>query len=367
MIQICFNPIMTQRTGGDDSHSSAQSRYAVPGHRVLSKLLHVNREARSEALTFYRVRIPCTFTQSSPKQDRAACTTPGRDMLLFNPEYDVLQLIPFWPDHTLLADFLLNLSALDPRHVGLRNLAVDISHLPVPGPWKTPPPPPSAALRSLFAGLHEVFLITTTSLGRMPVPTRNQRGDRAVLLLNQSMPVRAASPAFSRLPRDPRPIAAGLRRVYAGAEERSFLAAWRALLARFGVAPGDVRARMSWLLAFEAARPKVDSRDVAEAFVRGKQDRWLGKGPGPSLADDLEVLVDQGLSSADLRAEDLRGADEVAFGYWLFPLDLSQTLAERSVKKEEEEDKWEFMHHWVTRSLHDLSEYWPELLLIDLA
>ncbi|KAF3760002.1 hypothetical protein M406DRAFT_335214 [Cryphonectria parasitica EP155] len=370
MIQICIHPLQNTNAG---SHAHTGYGAAVRGRRVPSKLLRICREARNEALAFYRVHIPCSFTHGTPEQERAAaCTAPGRDLLPFSPEYDILQLIPYWPDYTLITDFLLSLCALDPRCVGLRSLAVDISQLRLQSQQGALPPPAAgaarmAALRALFAGLHEVFLITALPLGRMLVPARDRRtGDSAVLLLNSAMPVRAHTPAFTRLPRDSRPIDQDLRRVYMADGHIGAVHSGHAFLARLGIELGDLQAQVSWLVTFEPAR-EIYSREMAEAFLQGEEDRCSSEQvPKPGLADHLERLVDQGLASAHNTMKGLYELPDVAFGFWRFPLYPSQTFVEKGLG-EEEEDGWEFAFNWVTRPLNDLSDCWPELVLMNLA
>lgn len=398
MIQICIYPNLRANSDSGESHAP-QPRYRAAGraHRVLSKLLSVNHEARDVAVAFYRVRIPCTLTRASPKQAIAAVSAVQQehDTLPINPEYDVLQLsVSFSPDITIVQDFLRSLKALDPRGIGLRNLAIDVDDWPFheqeakkSSSTSTPSADTHAsALRGLFSGLDEIYLTTTVSLGRVLVPARPRRDDsqREILFLNRAMPVCAHTPKFTRISRDRRPSVVvveeeDLRRVFTadnGLGLDSQALAGRALLLQLGAQLGDMRAiRMSWLVAFRPAK-EVHSHETAEEFVREEEARWAGTGPGPSFVDDWERLSGRYLcevsderkcvdADSDSLVKDLRGSGEVAFGYWSFYLDLNAPI---DVKTEDKEaDAWAFEHHWVTRPLHDFSKHLPEFISMDLA
>ena len=86
----------------------------------LNPLLWVNNEARQATLSFYRVHLPF------PRQD-------GEQVLYLNPEYDVFCVRPEFrpktlppspeprpqpPPRTLLADFLHDVKAYDPKNQG---------------------------------------------------------------------------------------------------------------------------------------------------------------------------------------------------------------------------------------------------------
>lgn len=405
MARICIHPIF-QHADSDspDGHTPRTMGYraTVRGPRSLSKLLRVSREARRAALAFFRVRIPCAFTRASPEEPRhrVSAAEAGLDDLLplpFNPEYDVLHLsTSLWLHHFLAHDFLLDLPGLDPRDVGLRNLALDVNGTLLqhnaatggkvsPSPSGTSAESRAAALRMLVSGLHEVLFITTTALSRVLVPAWPRGGDRPrheVLLLNRAIPVLAHTPAFTRFPRDPRPLdeAVDLRRLFTSEPLglRTQALAARARLARLGALepddlPADVRLR--WLLAFQPWGGEVHSRKTAEAFVATEEARWAGEGPGPSLADELKGWVDRlrkndqvgedaGGGAHQPRVDDLRGTAGTVFGYWSFPLNPIHLDA---VEEAEEAGALDFFHHWVMRPLQDFSKSWPELLMMELA
>ena len=63
------------------------ARPIINGYQSFNKLLHVNRESRIAALSFYRVHIPCKI-QGGPTGEGEI--TPG--IFYFNPEYGFLLL-----------------------------------------------------------------------------------------------------------------------------------------------------------------------------------------------------------------------------------------------------------------------------------
>lgn len=424
MIQICVHPVFQCApgdSGGDFTPITTGYRTAVRGPRVLSRLLRVSREARRAALAFFRVRIPCTFRAVPPTNilDTASTMAPGHDtlLLLFNPEYDVLRLsISVWPFHPIGDDFLLDLPGLDPRGIGLRNLALDDNDFLLHNAAareereeRSLSPPTAgaesaraAALRALVSGLHEVLFVTHMNLAGALVPAWPRGGDPSrqveALLLNRAMPVLAHTTAFTRLPRDPRPLsaAADLGRVYVPEQLglRGRARAARAALERLGaLGAGDLPAsvRTSWLLAVKPAGREVRDRETAEAFVQAEEAGWAGEEPWPSLAQELAELLDRlrpgdgsddrvndddggrdaSGGARDARAKDLHGKAGVAFGYWSFPLNPilldAPAAAEEAEEAEEEAGAWNFSHYWVTKSMYDFSKTWPELLLMELA
>lgn len=357
MIQICIyaNPHGADDSGENGTPVQLRYRVAVLGYRILSKLLSVNHEARRVAVTFYRVRIPCTFTLAPLKQVLRAVTTVPEEVhnLPFNPEYDVLQVsVFFWPDDSTVGVFLLDLKALDPRAIGLRELALDVDDWPSHGEGPNRPPSPSTtntntratALRRLFSGLDEILFTTTVSLGRVLVPARPRRDNsqREILFLNRAMPVCAHTPAFTRISRNSRPVIEreDLRRVFTrdtGPDLHAQALAGRALLAYLGAQSEDLRAvRMSWLLAFSPSK-EIYSREKAEEFMRAEEARWVGSRPGPSFADELERVSGRYLSEvsdqrkdantkSDSLVKNVRGSDDVVFGYWQFPLGSNELV-----------------------------------------
>ena len=82
---------------------------------TLTPLLRVNRECRQAALHFYRVQIPCDRVRYGEQRK-----------LYFNPEFDYLQVRPKG-DPEILADFVHDFKAYDPRGVGIISMGIGMS------------------------------------------------------------------------------------------------------------------------------------------------------------------------------------------------------------------------------------------------
>ncbi|ROW04781.1 hypothetical protein VMCG_04899 [Cytospora schulzeri] len=89
------------------------------GHKINSKFLRVNKEAREVALAFHRVHLP--FSLRDPGTNRAEEST-----LYLNPEHDILHIDADAPVRETLIDFFWDLKAYDPRGVGLVKMAIDL-------------------------------------------------------------------------------------------------------------------------------------------------------------------------------------------------------------------------------------------------
>lgn len=111
-------------------HTEIQA--TVGGRKILSKLLRVNCESRQEAYAFYRVHLPCRFTKKD-RDGRLVNGTRHEHTMLLNPEHDFF----FVRTHNNCSPFHMNYMAfltyikdtLDPRHVGVLDLAIDYHRL----------------------------------------------------------------------------------------------------------------------------------------------------------------------------------------------------------------------------------------------
>lgn len=384
MVQVCVHPLPPIST---EDHAKVRYGVAVRGYNVLSKLLRVNREARSEVLAFYRIHIPCYFSRGAIyKEINEVCAAPRRNILFFNPEYDVLELLLRFTDSAAITEFLLNLHETDPRHVGICKLAILIDPQPLARPHsmeevRLPSPdaatPRTLALRELLAGLNEVFLIHTHLPGQVLFTVHEQirsfEGssfeDIPVGLVDHTTPLHAHGPAFTRLPRDPRTIDENLWKAHISLGTMFW--AWRSFLVGLGVDASSLHARMSCLLTSFSFGDIVQGRAAAEAYVRKQEPWWRENVPGVSNRfDNLRRLVGRVATRADTQPRDFPRTAGVVFGYWLFPLDRHLASIDRTIAGDEvAEDGWEFtIHGWLKSvPLHALSGTLPELLMVDLA
>lgn len=348
------------------------------GKGVLSEILHVNREAREEATRFYRVHLPCGFTTVDPdsKHGRSAAV---KGILLLNPDYDFVHVKPFCVFYqTSLASFLVWVkTCLDPRRIGIQNLALDLrcvslcgNHRDLPQSWESRIEVVAERRRFVDAieSLQEVFFITTVDSGRLINPRDKYELETDEFIFNRSIPIHTLAPRFTRLPRDPRPIPQDdLRKVVTyNNHPQEVLRHWHVLLECLGSTA--CQARYSWLLSFDAkgryVREIHHSKD-AEAFIRREDDDWNERVLGSSISGEVDRNIACGRASPDVRTKTLDQAPQPAFGFWLFPLmsegadekDSAEGGAEAVVVEEEEESY---------SRVRDLSAYRPGLILADL-
>lgn len=313
-------------------------------YQVLSKLLRVNSESRDAALNFYRVHLPCRFTRDTTW---TAATTPGT--LHVNPEYDFLQIHPEWPVKDTLVDFLYHLkTTLDPRGVGLLNLAVDINALNGNDLYKLEASDLDPAATTVFvatlAQLCEVFFVSISRVGRQILPW--QCIPTSDTIFNRSFPIIAMTPTFERLHRDPRPITQDLRQIFEPSfDPRHTFRLWQQLLKKWGASPPKIEYRL--LLAFEpTSDDQIFDRGSAKRWLQKEDDAWTGKLPrGDGMFSHLKFPI--GAEHEKYRNEDLERAVKPAFGFWLFPVEALGALEEGQN---------------LGQAL-DLTEHWPELAL----
>ncbi len=271
-----------------------KSAYQIP-----CVLLQVNTESRKAALSFYRVRIPCSIWKMGSK-----VSSRISGIIYFNPEYDVLSVRLRSQD--TLPEFLYRLKTIyDPRHVGLLHLALGPECYRKPDRFADSmisalPPDMRVAVAEVLGQLHEVFFIFSERL--------ENHYSR-----NRSLPVMATVPNFERFPRDLRGISQDLQNmlyVY-DLSSRFLLRTWLQRLEEKGMSPA--RAQYRLLLAYEPLVRILD-REGAERWVREKDDSPTTG----SIADrdQNEVPCSRRLA----RHEDPDYVNSRAFGFWLFPL-----------------------------------------------
>lgn len=333
----------------------------VSGRNVLSKLLRVNRESRSEAREFYRICIPCDFTRDN-FVNRTTEPTSLLYTLPFNPEYDFLYVkFRSQPYQLTLAAFLLYIkTCLDPHYIGVRNLALDCGDLSEThsAPWEICTQSERKTITESFRDLNEVFFITEPScqLGRHIFPSLSHGVYASTVIFNRSTPILSQYPAFSRLARDPRPIERDLRKVFTSRTcPETAILPWSALLKALNATGGQTL--YSWVLAYRPSKyvDSIYSMNDAQVFVQREDDAWNGRVEGPSISDSLDRAIACGRASPDIRTKDLDQAAPPAFGYWQF------ALRSEGIESHRAQDNYP-----QTWRLLDLSAFSPALLLADL-
>ena len=340
--------------------TTKRERYCavVDGCQVLSKFLRVNRESREEALKFYRVHLPCRFTDAAAGEGK---TNPG--ILHFNPEYDFLRINPDWPVKDTLLDFLYHLkTTYDPHHVSVLNLAVDLNgfgnDLRLLQSSDLDSKVRTASVETLTQ-LYEVFFVSTPRAGRQIVGLLSGLLTFETMF-NRSFPIMAMPPTFERLHRDPRPITQDLRKVLTGTRDsRHMVQVWRQLLKKWRVFPPEIEYR--FLLAFDptVGGDQISDRRSAQRWLQKEDDIWTGVDSDESFFRKKNVKWPIGASSEKYRDEDLETAVRPAFGFWLFPLDALGPLHGEGFSEQAG------VPHLVKPML-DMTAHWPELALLNL-
>ncbi|CAJ2503710.1 Uu.00g111040.m01.CDS01 [Anthostomella pinea] len=308
------------------------------GCQLLSKLLRVNSEARQEAQAFYRVHVPCTFRW------KGVLSEPG--FLLLNPELDVLHLHS-GQGRDNFADFVCDLSALDPRGIGLRNLAFgsnDVLSL-----LRTDLTESDASARAVFldtlSQLQEVFHVGEGAAGRIYFGRRTGMIAIRRVEFHRGCPIMAKTPTFDLLPRDPRPIEKDLRQVFIGTgDPRRYVFLWRKLLQGWGIhPPPSIEYRFLVFNTKSYGEIDITDRESAEEWLRLENECWI------------EGQRTNGVTAPVESAEDLEGAVRPAVGFWLFPIESLGPLPG------DEEDYDRRSRYWKSQMMPDMAEYWPQL------
>ncbi|OTB09213.1 hypothetical protein M426DRAFT_316507 [Hypoxylon sp. CI-4A] len=270
----------------------------VGGYQTFSKLFRVSRESRDAAMGFYRVHLPCWLTNGATK---SIILKPGT--LFFNPEYDILHIDT---NEDEVVDFLHYLkTAHDPRHVGLRNLAIspegifhDIS-----------PPDLNPLFRASFVDilwqLHEVYFVHLQAINRYR-STRLKDADQRF----RSSPIAPMALQFDRVEPDPRPIGEDFK-LFNNLDPSGPVHEWHTFFDDYfgGRLP---QAEYRVLCAYAVNITQVYTRQDAEEFLQ-----WEIKSS--------------------------RAPDRVptAFGFWLFPLkNFDLSLGDEQEGPQESEEQW---------------------------
>ncbi|KAL9102614.1 MAG: hypothetical protein Q9163_002258 [Psora crenata] len=325
----------------------------VYGSQLLSKLLLVNRESREEALSFYRVHLPCRFAEGA----RVHGT------VYLNPEWDFLHISAEWPAKNTLVDFLYHLkTSHDPRHIGLLNLAVDGNGLSANGLNRLQSSDLDFEARSAFvetlAQLREVSFISTPRVGRQILGGWSGLGTWETIF-NRSFPILPTTPTFELLQRDPRPIAQDLKKVIGLADLRGVLQLWLQLLRKWRISPSGIEHR--FFLAFDPtiAGDRISDRTSAKIWLQKEDDQWNGRAPDDCFLQNKKVEWPIGAQHEKYKNEDLEKAVRPAFGFWLFPVEALGLINEEGLLEEK-----------GSRPTHgpflNMTDHWPQLALSSL-
>ncbi|KAI1329811.1 hypothetical protein F5Y16DRAFT_417355 [Xylariaceae sp. FL0255] len=299
---------------------------------ALSNIFGVNRESRDVALSHYRIRLPC-WRVIRPK---TPCETLRHFILYLNPEYDFLRI-----DAQLghLADFIHDLKTKhDPHHIGLLNLVLDGNVLRGPAGLISIDPasleaPQRTSFEEAICQLREIFFLHEQAASRLNLgfytapPTCDYR-------LNRALPAKAMTMGFSRLGADPRPIQEHLKTVFICGDPGDDVRLWNHYIQQHF---GSIQARASILMTTFMRQRDVRNRQTAEESLQMEEDAWVHE---VSTRNSPGKVIIEGSEHSDVCT---------AFGFWLLPVDTFDRMPRSG-----------------GGPYFDLTEEWPELVLLDL-
>jgi hypothetical protein len=341
-------------TNSDDAEADAEHSHGytlrVNGRRILSKLLHVDAEARKIAQDFYPIKLPCRY------EDDAEGT------FYFNPELDILWLRREYHSHKRTIPFLRDLVARDPKGVGLRHLAMGANDINVLDGIRLPrlSERDKHTLQQVISNLDNMYYLSLENAGRVnlgrfsgaSIPLSDHFENR------RAKPIMACVPSFTRLPVDPRPdIDRDLTRVFAGTfDPRRMIWRWEQLRRRWQIPVVEGRTKHHFLVSHARShRGRVIDRESAQEWLQDEHRAWVGG------QERFHRLVErEGLTVPVESDEDLRSATRTAAGFWLFPI---HALGELPSSDAEEAEAARLFR---PKRVLDLREYRPQLCLADL-
>lgn len=298
--------IIPDTESGDEYAIEAARRYRH------NKLLRVCREARTAALEFFSLRIPCTnFDTLVP--------------LYFNPEYDILYIDQANYDGLAwFADLLPKLTTYDSRGVGVLNLAIDrhlLSDVSEDLKKLKKKKPTRKACAEAVSNLQQVWCMVVEQPNiRAMAGALDWLG--AKIHHNRAVPVFPLLQTFDRLPDlDPRPIEMDLGHLATFYHPQELVDGWRQMETDLGISrkePLDLRV----LVAADATywsdtQEPVVNRATAQTFLEEEERRFR---------EDICTMFDEpvpywGEYLDKEEWEGLRGRLQDAVGFWLFTAD----------------------------------------------
>ncbi|KAH7319767.1 hypothetical protein B0I35DRAFT_478087 [Stachybotrys elegans] len=285
-----------------------------------SKLLRVNREARRLALRFYRLHVPGCFRHPGPVH---------KPMVVYvNPERDVIQ-IEWACLAEVLIRFLLDLKRLDPRGIGLVNLAWSKRGLEHFVMLLTGNQSQYGPFRRGISHVRQVYFVAESGFYRT---SRWEYVDSGTVHFNHSLPIEGHSIVYEYLGPDPRPIGPDMS-PYDWTGPLMLPTKWSGLLREVGFQPAhtiDHCFKVSFV-------PEPNSTGALNSYGYGNSAKATAGGYSGILTREAGERWLRGDWEVFPRVAMLRsssgggsgGADVVvqenedvrpAFGFWLFPL-----------------------------------------------
>ncbi|KAF5008965.1 hypothetical protein FDECE_4786 [Fusarium decemcellulare] len=307
---------------------------------TISKLFRVNSESRSSALRFYRVQLPCFYSRNLQL---------AKGIFYFNPELDTLEVRG--PEH--FVKFAHDVWTCDPRHKGLLNMAIGLADGCLAFRLLSTYERNIPRLREAMSRLKHVMFMCREDIHR------SYSIDRWWLQepqFHRCRPFMAAIPSFSRQT-DPRPIDAGLTRVFIGnSDPRYEIHRWVSLVAELGI-KSDVDYR--FMVGRGRYKTRITNRNKALEDFEQEEKGWEKM----SVPGQRWPLVPMWRREETMPAR--------AIGFWLFPIECLGPLPPVSMDHMLSDLIFDRKNHAGVRTgtfekLIDLSDYKPELCLTHL-
>jgi len=245
--------------------------------------------------------------------------------------------------------------ALDPRRVGLVNLAAGALTWRLGAGKMTQEPGTSRQLLKLALSRVERFIIMRDKVPRVwtrqsPSPTRSLSDS-----VHRACPLNGGTVAFERLPYDPRLGEEHLKSVYPGLyDPRYGFREWHRLLTELDIKHNH---KVDYRLALcsrghRYSSPQGTDRAAAAEWIRKEEEMFESKvQEWNQTTEDRKKYL--GLDSFD--GQHLERVPQQAIGFWLFPL---KSLASMPDERPFTSREWSRRHR-----LLDMREHMPELCL----
>ncbi|KAI6765037.1 hypothetical protein HG531_012136 [Fusarium graminearum] len=313
----------------------------------LHPALFVNQESRDVALSYYRIRIPCT----SPRDKIFEGDVNG--IFYFNPDYDTVVVfgndwLGSWANE--FVKFAQEVQAADTKQLGLRNVAFHAVPRRLQNIAALEKLSQNNGLRQVMSGLRSVtFVLAVYRQGEWSSSPASRSRYR------RSIPANGMRyTCFQRVPQDPRPIQQDLRHDFAQIRETG--SDFEQLLDIRPFASTWIHLRRTWKL-----QSPCEHKFSLTSRMRFSYDRssilWILKSDNRVWQNSLISIKRAGLiPKGEETFEELKTAPQTAIGFWIFPVDaLGLTPPEGAPGYTGEES-----------AVLDLTAYYPELGLCDI-
>jgi hypothetical protein len=338
-------PVPSMERGKDDPAYYP----VVQGFQVLSKLFRVTRESREAAMAFYRVRVPCWLTHGLSKSH---LWVPGE--IYYNPEYDFIHLRQ---DNADIVEFICKLKTVyDPRHIGLRNLALCRSvlggctqSLHAIDPTSISPET-LRTFRQIISGIEEVWFVSIQRVGRQVIGHETGWPSISKTSFERSVPITAMPLRFDLIGPDPRAIGNDLSHVHLQ-NPRYLYNTWQSVIERLRIEPSRIQYR--FLFTFSPSNDEIYNRGDASNWLQKEDDIWTGKYKGDGPFSFLSLVKTPASETPAFKHENLETAVRPVIGFWLFPVDAFS-------------DEDHSMTPYSEIRKVDVRKYWPELAILRL-